>query len=61
VEQSEERGTTLTMTIAIRQNAGSSVRSNIFHMDYAGERNHWLLELSESLPAELYQRENING
>lgn len=61
VEQSEERGTTLTMTIAIRQSAGSSVRSNIFHMDYAGERNHWLLELSESLPAELYQRENVNG
>jgi len=60
VEQSEDRGTKLTMTMEIRQSTTNTVRSNIFHVDYAGERNHWLLELSESLPAELYQRENIN-
>lgn len=47
-------GTKITMTLAIRQSKDATLRTNILRPDYAGERNHCLLELSESLPAELY-------
>ena len=48
------QGTRVTMTIRIDQDADNFVRSPIFHVDYAGERDHRLIELSESLPPELY-------
>ena len=61
MEQSEERGNRLTMTLSIRQTSENILRSgSTFLIDYAGGRNHRLLELSESLPAELYQKENWN-
>ena len=59
-QQSENGGLRLTMTIPIRQSQDPMVRSPIVNADYAGERNHWLLELSDCLPAELYRSENIN-
>lgn len=57
IERSTDHGTRLTMTIAIRQNTDGSVRSPILRVDYAGERDHRLIELSESLPAELYLKD----
>ena len=47
----------LTMTLSIRQNTESVVRTptHILYPDYAGERDHRLLELSDILPAELYK------
>lgn len=54
IDQPQEKGTRITMTLAIRQDAGNLLRSNIFRVDYAGERDHALLELSDSLPTELY-------
>lgn len=59
-QQGEQGGLKLTMTIPIRQKQDPMVRSPIVNADYAGERNHWLLELSDCLPAELYRSENIN-
>lgn len=56
MEQSAERGTRLTMTLAIRQSADNIVRSSMLQVDYAGERDHRLLELSDCLPAELYRK-----
>lgn len=56
VEQSPEKGTRLTMSLAIRQDSGSTVRSPILHVDYAGERDHRLLEFADSLPADLYRK-----
>lgn len=56
IEQSPERGTCLTMTLAIRQNSDNMVRSSMMHVDYAGERDHRLLELSDCLPADLYRK-----
>lgn len=53
-------GTRITMTMAIRQAGGSQVRSPVYRLDYAGERDHSLIELSESLPPALYSAENIN-
>ncbi len=56
IEKSAEQGTRLTMTIPIRQDS-SLVRSPMPHVDYAGELDHKLVELSEKLPAELYRAE----
>ena len=46
-------GTRITMSFTI-QRRPDTLRSPIFHVDYAGERDHSLLELSDVLPAELY-------
>lgn len=54
ITRPEGGGTRITMTIAIRQGRESTLRTAILRPDYAGERNHCLLELSECLPVELY-------
>lgn len=60
MEHGTDFGLRLTMTIPIRQTPDSVVRSPVIHVDYAGDRDHRLLELSDCLPAELYSTENIN-
>ncbi len=55
VDQPEGTGNRTTMTIELRQPRDSSVRSPVLRIDYAGEWDHGLLELSDCLPAELYQ------
>lgn len=60
MEQSPDRGTRLTMTLSIRQSAESIVRSKVLQVDYAGGQNHRLMELSESLPLELYRKETLD-
>lgn len=57
MDQPEPVSTRLTMTFAIRHSDASGVRSPIWGMDYAGERDHALLELADVLPAELYRPE----
>lgn len=47
--------TRVTMTLVIRQSSESILRSPLLFTDYSGERDHTLVELSESLSAELYQ------
>lgn len=54
IDHPEGSGTRITMTLEIRQNSDSLVRSSIISVDYAGGRDHRLLELSDNLPAELY-------
>ena len=60
MEQGKEFGLRLTMTIPIRQPSDAGVRSPMIHVDYAGDRDHRLLELADCLPAEAFKRENIN-
>ena len=55
IDQPEGAGTRITMTLAIRQNTDPMVRSPILRVDYAGERDHTLLELADALPASLYE------
>lgn len=55
VEQPENGGTRITMTVAIRQDTGAQFRSPVLHPDYAGGRDHTLLELSDCLPYTLYK------
>ena len=56
LRQDPQQGTCLTMTIAIRQSTDNMVRSPALMVDYAGERNHRLIEFSESLPASSYRK-----
>lgn len=60
MEQGEDFGLRLTMTLAIRQPSETNVRCPMIHMDYTGDRDHRLVELSDVLPYTLYNRENIN-
>lgn len=54
VDHPTEQGTRVTITLSIRSGSADQVRSPILRVDYAGERNHGLLELSDVLPSELY-------
>ena len=53
-------GMRITLTMEIRQDTAGALRSPMLHVDYAGERDHGLVELSDVLPAVLYQKEQIN-
>ena len=57
IDHPENDATRVTMTLAIRQGTDTTLRSPVFRIDYAGERDHALLELADILPAELYTRE----
>lgn len=57
MDQPAHGHTRLTMTLAIRHSDTCGVRSPILGMDYAGERDHALLEFSDILPPELYRLE----
>ena len=59
VDKGDGIGTRITMSLAIRQDTGGQVRSPMLMIDYAGERDHCLLELSDALPAALYDSSNI--
>ena len=54
VDQPGDCGTRVTLTLSIRPGSADQVRSPILRVDYAGERDHGLLELSDVLPTELY-------
>ena len=60
IDEPQENETRITMTLAIRSGNSNMVRSPSFSVDYAGERDHCLLEFSESLPSELYTPENLH-
>ena len=53
-------GSRITMSIPIRQSRESMIRARMLPVDYAGGRDHSLIELSDVLPASAYQREKIN-
>ncbi len=55
IDEPEAQKTRTTMTLQLRQSKDSVVRAPILRIDYAGEWDHGLLELSDCLPAELYK------
>ena len=59
VDHPEGTGTRVTVSLAIRQ-GDAIMRSPRMRIDYAGERDHGLIELSDVLPAELYRTDLIN-
>lgn len=60
LEQPENGGLCLTMTIAIRKRQEGLLREPILKVDYAGEREHRRVELSDVLPADAFWQELIN-
>lgn len=60
IDHPDGTGTRITMTIALQQNKPGTFSSHILRVDYAGERDHGLIELSDILPPDLYQSEKIN-
>lgn len=54
VDKPNNAGTRITISFPVRQSSSPMVRSNISSIDYAGEWDHGLLELSDVMPAELY-------
>ena len=60
IDQPGDTGTRVTMTLAIRPGSADTLRSPILRVDYAGERDHGLMELSDVLPADLYNPSKLN-
>ena len=59
IDQPENAGTRITVSFSIRQ-GDLAVQAPRFRIDYAGERDHGLIELSDVLPAHLYDPDSIN-
>lgn len=51
-------GTRVMMSIPIRTDVCAEMRSPTLRVDYAGEKDHGLLELSDVLPPELYSHKD---
>lgn len=60
IDHPGECGTRITMTLPIRQNPDNTLRSHVLRIDYAGERDHALIELSDALPPAPYEAGKIN-
>lgn len=56
IDQPQSDQIRVTLSLAIRQSKQDLVRMPVLPMDYAGEQDHILLELSDVLPAECYDR-----
>lgn len=56
IDQPEGKGTRITLTLSIRQNIGGMLRSPVLRVDYAGEREHGLIELADCLPVSVYKK-----
>ena len=54
IDQPNGTGTRITMTLAIRQNKETILRSPVLQVDYTGGFDHALVELSDCLSSELY-------
>ena len=56
LQQPEGKGLSVTMTLSTKNHRSGMVHSDIFPIDYSGGRDHALLELSDVLPYELYEK-----
>lgn len=59
LDHPEDAGTRITMTLSVNRSSAPEVHSPVLRLDYAGEKDHCLLELSDVLPAELYSIQNM--
>lgn len=54
IDRPDDRGNRVTMSLTICNAEGQTLRSEVCSVDYAGEYDHALLELSDVLPPEFY-------
>lgn len=57
LEHPKDEGLRITLSLAVRRNATPHLGSPLPVIDYAGGKDHALLELSDVLPADAYQTE----
>ncbi len=60
VDHPNGAGTRITMTIAIRPGDGRQLHAPTLQVDYAGERDHGLIEFSDVLPPSAFDSQQIN-
>lgn len=58
LEQLPGAGLRVTMTLQLAQNSNVTLRSPAYRVDYLGELDHSLVELSDALPADAYNSIN---
>jgi len=56
IQHPKDAGTRITMTMPIHQSSEGIVQSAVLRVDYAGEQDHRLLELSDTLPSSAYRK-----
>ena len=56
LQNGKDGGLEVTLTISLKKSKEPFVRSDIIRVDYSGGYDHTLLELSNILPPELYQK-----
>lgn len=56
MDQSEDSGTRITLTLPIRQDT-STLHSPVLRVDYSGEQDHGLVELADCLPLSAYYKD----
>lgn len=54
ISSPKDGGTRITLSLSIRQGDGTQLRSPTLRVDYAGGKDHTLLELSDALPSNVY-------
>lgn len=52
-----QQGTRVSMTLSTQPSAATDLRSGLLRIDYAGGKDHALIELSPNLPASSYRKE----
>lgn len=60
MDRPDDHHNRITMSLAVNQPKDPQLRSPVLRIDYAGERDHGLLELSDVLDATLYSVDVIN-
>lgn len=60
IQQSREQGVRVTMSFSLHSDPGTALRSPVVKIDYAGERHHGLIELSDVLPLTSFYPDQIN-
>ena len=57
IDYPEKNSIRFTMSLECKHSTSTQLNSKIFRIDYTGERDHALIELSDSLPSQCYQSE----
>lgn len=57
IDQPDKNNVRITMTLAIRRSSGNALRSPILRPDYAADRDHALVELSDCLNPSAYRQD----
>lgn len=60
IQNGKERGTTSALSIPLTKNCTPGISTPVIRVDYAGERDHGLVELAESLPWSVFEAGSIN-